>query len=270
MTSTPATAALPKPVLSIIMVTFNAQDVVEKTLASVAAQDQSALELVCIDGCSRDDTLRKVEAYGARIPGLRIVSEPDDSLYDAMNKGLAQAHGDYVLFLNAGDFFADDAVAADLAALLREQIGPPPTLIYGHTELDYPNGLRRIRPVRRLGYIAHGQPTMHQSVFFRTEAHRQCLYRYHEFPISADYAAMAELQRRAEDRVLVWDRSVAVFTFEPTSVSNRNLRRRLVDAWVIQKDILRVSLVARLSSAARRVLAHVYHNARGARPGPSS
>lgn len=249
--------------VSIVMVTFNAEAVVERTLRSVMAQSQTGLELLCIDGVSRDRTLEIVERYRAEIPKLRVVSEPDDSLYDAMNKGILQARGDYVLFLNAGDFFADDRVLTDLATHLEQSTGPRPTLIYGHTVLEYQNEVRQIRRVRDLSYIAHGQPTIHQSVFFRTEEHARVPYRYKEFPISADYQAMAEMQMLPYGHVMVWDRMVSVFSVDPRSISSRNLRQRLVDAWRVQQRIVRTSLGKRLMSAARRVAAHVYYSLRG-------
>lgn len=249
--------------LTIIMVTFNAEVVVERTLRSVMAQSQTGLELLCIDGVSTDGTLEIVERYRAGIPGLRVVSEPDDSLYDAMNKGISQARGDYVLFLNAGDYFADDHVLADLATHLDRSAGPRATLIYGHTVLEYQNGMRQIRRVRDLSYIAHGQPTIHQSVFFRTREHARIPYRYKEFPVSADYQAMAEMQMLPHGYVMVWDRAVSVFSVDPGSISSRNLRQRLIDAWRVQQHVVGTSLGRRLLSAARRVAAHVYYSLRG-------
>ncbi len=94
---------------SIITVCFNAQSTIGDTVRSVAAQDWPDLEHIIIDGASTDETLSVVERYCH--PRLRVLSEPDRGIYDAMNKGLRLATGDYVAFLNADDFYArNDAV----------------------------------------------------------------------------------------------------------------------------------------------------------------
>ena len=89
------------PLFSIITVTWNAAAVIKPTLDSVQRQTSSDYEVLIIDGASTDDTLAIVRQ--ASIANLRIFSEPDNGLYDAMNKGIAQARGRYLIFLNAGE-----------------------------------------------------------------------------------------------------------------------------------------------------------------------
>ena len=102
------------PLFSIITVTWNAADVITPTLQSVRRQTSTDYELLIIDGASTDDTLAIVR--GASIASMRVFSEPDNGLYDAMNKGLKRASGDYIVFLNAGDaLHAAGAVAAFVA-----------------------------------------------------------------------------------------------------------------------------------------------------------
>ena len=86
---------------SIVTVTYNASKVIYPTLESVRRQLSDDYEYVVVDGASTDDTLDCVRASG--IKPLRIVSEPDKGLYDAMNKGIKLARGKYLIFLNAGD-----------------------------------------------------------------------------------------------------------------------------------------------------------------------
>lgn len=104
--------------LTVVTVCRNAGARIERTAAGVAAQTLSGAEWLVIDGASTDDTVARVEAWRERLRvPLRIVSEPDSGIYDAMNKGLRLAAGERVLFLNAGDAPADaDAWAALLAA----------------------------------------------------------------------------------------------------------------------------------------------------------
>ena len=91
------------PLFSIITVTYNAAHTLPATLRSVGEQSCKLYEYLVIDGLSTDDTVKLAEESG--ITPLTVVSEQDIGLYDAMNKGLGLAKGDYVIFLNAGDSF---------------------------------------------------------------------------------------------------------------------------------------------------------------------
>ena len=117
------------PLFSIITVTWNAASVIGPTISSVECQTSSDYELLIIDGASTDDTLDIVGK--SSIASLRVFSEPDKGLYDAMNKGIARARGRYIMFLNAGDALADDTVLARLARLANTG----PGVIYGQTQL---------------------------------------------------------------------------------------------------------------------------------------
>ena len=98
-------------VFSIITCTYNAESVLQRTLDSVLEQTYSHVEHIIVDGASTDATLDRVEAYKQKSDAedwcheVRVKSEPDRGLYDAMNKGIQRATGQYVLFLNAGDTF---------------------------------------------------------------------------------------------------------------------------------------------------------------------
>lgn len=119
-----------KPVsVSIITITYNAEAYLERTIRSVAAQQQVRpgidYEYLLIDGASTDGTLAIVRQYARHISFWQ--SEPDRGLYDAMNKGLHQATGDYVWFMNAGDELHDPQVLAQLLTRLRT---PSPADVY--------------------------------------------------------------------------------------------------------------------------------------------
>lgn len=102
------------PKVSIITVVYNDRDLLANTIESVLAQEYPYIEYLVIDGGSTDGTVDVIRQYADRI--AYWVSEPDHGLYDAMNKGLAQASGDYVWFLNAGDLiYASDTLAEIIA-----------------------------------------------------------------------------------------------------------------------------------------------------------
>lgn len=95
--------------ISIITVCYNAENSIEKTILSVIDQSLRGIEYLIVDGASTDGTLKIIEKYQGRI--TKVISEKDNGLYDAMNKGLSLATGDYVLFLNADDtLYAADTI----------------------------------------------------------------------------------------------------------------------------------------------------------------
>ena len=87
--------------ITIITVCFNAEKTIENTIKSVLSQSYQKIEFIIVDGASSDNTLSIVNKYRDKV--AKVISEKDDGLYDAMNKGLRYATGDYVLFLNADD-----------------------------------------------------------------------------------------------------------------------------------------------------------------------
>ncbi len=121
------------PRLSIITVTYKAEPFLPLTLASVAAQTWRDWEHLFIDGASPDGTLALIQQYAEQVPHVRYLSEPDRGLYDAMNKGLALARGEFVCFLNAGDSFW----AADTLEKLFTKAPPEVDVLYGdHVYVD--------------------------------------------------------------------------------------------------------------------------------------
>lgn len=119
-----------KPLFSIITVTFNAEKEIERTLGSIARQSFDNYEWVVVDGGSLDRTLTAVNNSG--IENRVVLSEPDNGLYDAMNKGIQLSSGEYLIFLNAGDAFYDNDslhVIADTAKRTHADI------VYGQTQI---------------------------------------------------------------------------------------------------------------------------------------
>ena len=95
------------PLISIITVVFNAEDYIKKTIESVLSQTYQNIDYIVIDGGSSDGTIGIVKSFGDRITWI---SEKDRGIYDAMNKGLKLAKGEWVNFLNGGDYFYDNLV----------------------------------------------------------------------------------------------------------------------------------------------------------------
>ncbi|MDF9830957.1 glycosyltransferase family 2 protein [Parabacteroides sp. PF5-6] len=160
------------PVFSIITVTYNAAQWLERTLLSVLRQSYPHVEYLIIDGGSTDGTVELIEQYQSGI--AYWISEPDRGLYDAMNKGLRRATGDYVLFLNAGDCLHTANTLQEITASLKKSVSLP-DVIYGDTQIVDAEGnslgLRRLRPPRRLTWKSFrmGMLVCHQSFIARRE-----------------------------------------------------------------------------------------------------
>lgn len=132
------------PTFSVITVTYNAADVIEDTIQSVISQTYHHIEYIIIDGKSTDGTMDIIQQYRDRID--TVVCESDKGLYDAMNKGMKRATGDYLCFLNAGDSFHEDNTLQWVAHNLTGTTLPD--IIYGETQLV--NKARHFVRMRRL------------------------------------------------------------------------------------------------------------------------
>lgn len=156
------------PKFSVITVCYNAQATLEDTIQSVIAQTYHHVEYIIVDGASKDRTLSIINRYRDRI--TTVVSEPDKGLYDAMNKGLRLATGDYVCFLNAGDSFHEDDTLQQMVHTLRE-LTELPDVLYGETALVDAEGhfvrMRRLQTPEHLTWhsFRQGMLVCHQAFF---------------------------------------------------------------------------------------------------------
>ena len=190
---------------SIITVTFNAREALEVTARSVKNQNFSDWEHLIVDGASTDGTVELAEQYATEVNDsvhekkVKLWSEPDNGLYDAMNKGISRAHGQYLIFLNAGDTFHDDDTLMLIS--LEASVGNPGA-IYGQTRLvsgvhdRVYSGDRHLRAPERLTWksLRWGMLVCHQAMAVRRDlvGPYDLTYRY-----SADYDWMIRSLKRA-------------------------------------------------------------------------
>jgi glycosyltransferase involved in cell wall biosynthesis len=196
--------------VSIVTITFNAADTLQPTLDSVASQTYDDVEHLIIDGASTDSTVAIAQAYlsEATTNGrheVRMLSEPDNGLYDAMNKGLRLATGDYILFLNAGDRLpAPDTLARVMEVATMAGDGDHPAVLYGDTDIIGPDGKfishRHLSPPQHLTWrsFRHGMLVCHQAFYARTDLARETPYDTH-YRYSADVDWCIRIMRKAED-----------------------------------------------------------------------
>lgn len=154
------------PKLSIITVVYNNARDIERTLLSVLNQTYPHIEYIVIDGASTDGTLEILKRYSDQID--QLISEQDHGIYDAMNKGLALASGDYVLFMNSGDeIYAPETVTEVFASALSGDI------YYGETEMYDQQwkslGQRRHRAPEHFDWhsFKFGMNVSHQAIYIK-------------------------------------------------------------------------------------------------------
>ena len=166
--------------ITYVTITYNAAAVLQPTLDSVLQQDYPHIVHLIIDGASTDDTLKLVDDYIARSNAaenghsVQVTSEPDKGIYDAMNKGLRSADGDYVCFLNAGDFLPSPDTASKIAQQVAAA-GGSPAVLYGDTDIVDGEGRflhhRRLAPPENLTWrsFRQGMLVCHQAFYARTD-----------------------------------------------------------------------------------------------------
>lgn len=226
MTDTQSPSA---PLFSVITVTYNAEDTLPPTLASVRSQTFGSFEHIIVDGASRDRTVALAQENA---PACQVlVSGPDRGLYDAMNKGLGMARGEYVVFLNAGDTFHTSSTLADVAdAVMANDF---PGVVYGQTDL-VDAGRRRIAGRHltapcELTYdsFRDGMVVCHQAFFVlrRIAGYYDMKYRF-----SADYEWCIRVLQHSRHNCYI-DAVLADYLME--GMTTRNRRKSLMERFRI-------------------------------------
>lgn len=187
----------PTPKFSVITVCYNAEATIEDTIQSVISQTYHHVEYIIVDGASKDRTMDIVNRYREHI--AIVVSERDKGLYDAMNKGIGLATGDYLCFLNAGDsFHEDDTLQQMVHSIHTPQL---PDVLYGETELVDHEGhflrMRRLSAPEVLTWksFRQGMLVCHQAFFPRRDLVMPYDLRYR---FSADFDWCIKIMKKSK------------------------------------------------------------------------
>ena len=209
---------------TIVTCTYNAEAVLQRTLDSVMKQTYCNIEHLIIDGVSKDKTLTMVKAYqhkndvGESAHEILVFSEPDKGLYDAMNKGIDRATGDYLIFLNAGDVFSSEDTLEFVEGCVGEGEGEElPGVLYGDTDIVNMDGHflrhRRLTPPKRLSWRSFmwGMLVCHQSFYARADIAKGIHYNL-GYRFSADVDWCIRIMRESARRHLPLRNVNAVIT----------------------------------------------------------
>lgn len=220
-----------QPRISIITICYNAASTITRTLRSVSAQTYPNIQYLIIDGASKDNTLELVHELA---PEAEIYSERDKGIYDAMNKGLDRATGDYVWYVNAGDALVSPTTVEDLirATCTGDSL---PDVLYGDTRLidaeGHDLGLRRLRPPHQLDWrsFRSGMLVCHQAFVAKRSIspHYDLRYRF-----SADVDWCIRVLKEAKTTAF-YPEPIALYLNEGTTTANH--RASLIERFHVMR-----------------------------------
>lgn len=215
---------------TIITCTYNAAPTIERTILSVDNQTYQNIEHLIIDGASKDDTL-KVASISKR---AKVVSEPDKGLYDAMNKGIRLATGDYLIFLNAGDKFH----SPDTLLQVAEMLNGDEDVIYGETALVDNDGkfikMRRLQAPKKLNWksFQKGMLVCHQAFWVKRELALQTLYNL-KYRYSADVDWCIRIMKQSE---VLFNTNETLIDYLSEGLTTANRKASLKERFAIMQD----------------------------------
>ena len=214
------------PKLSVITINRNNPVGLEKTMKSVSSQSFRNFEYIVIDGASTDNSVDIIKKYAPEFENLKWVSEPDKGIYNAMNKGLRMATGDYIQVLNSGDVLAEKDVVERMFSALEKK--GYPEILYGNMLKSFPDG----RLTRDRGF-AGKTPTMmdfirgtlnHDPVYIKKSLFDRFGYYREDLPITADWRWYVEAIPFGGVKPVYVDLDVTVF--DMTGVSETQIEKR--------------------------------------------
>ncbi len=180
--------------VSIVTVCYNSEATIRDTIESVLAQSYPNIEYIIVDGASSDSTMAIVDEYKDRI--AIVVSEPDKGIYDAMNKGIKLATGDVVGILNSDDFFAENAIIADVAHTFENDVtisGIYGDLVY----VQKNNASKKVRDYSSRFFskwkIKFGLMLPHPTLYLRREVFQKFGFYRLDYRVAADFEFITRL-----------------------------------------------------------------------------
>ena len=218
--------------ISVITVCKNAAKSIERALQSVLSQTYGDVEYLVIDGDSQDRTQDVVRKYTHSIK--KFVSEPDGGIYEAMNKGIRLAAGEYIYFLGADDYLYDENVLDDVAGFIRKQRSCD--LVYGDIVSREPSGqalLLASPPPAAIAEHLMSSCMPHQATFCRADLFAKIGLFSEHYRIASDYAWWIKLLQNPGTSLHYYPRTIAFFN---SKGSSSNIQRTLREMWQIQNE----------------------------------
>ncbi|GHX01111.1 Colanic acid biosynthesis glycosyl transferase WcaE [Vibrio cholerae] len=221
------------PLITVVTVVYNGEAFLEDTILSVINQTYDNVEYIIIDGGSTDATLDIIRKYEHAIDYW--VSEKDQGIYDAMNKGITLATGDWINFMNGGDAFYNNTT---LDHVFKKNDLSVFDIIYGNHQVVYPSGRKRLARAGQLTNMWKGSQFCHQATFVKSKYHKK-----NKFNISTEIVADFELfynAWRANKKFHFID--VVIARFEAGGVSDIKRIDSILGWWVLVDKSFKVNV----------------------------
>ncbi len=252
--------------LSIVTINRNNAEGLEKTLQSVASQTYKEFEYVIVDGASTDRSVEVIKAYESRFPHLKWLSEPDKGIYNAMNKGIRMATGDYIQILNSADCLAADDVTERMLTALDDKGFP--NILYGNMVKCFPDGHRIVdkcfagQEITMLGMYTG--TLNHDPVYIRRDLFEKYGYYDEALKIVSDWKWFLQAIIYGGEKPKYVDMDVTLFDMTGISETNKGLdktERKLVLEQLFPEAIIKdyeqnVSSIRQMERLKRHPLAY--------------
>lgn len=238
---------LENPFFSIVTVVRNDISGLKSTLESINSQVNKNYEWIVIDGASSDGCVQFLE--NSEFDYLQWISEPDTGIYQAMNKGIRVLKGKYVVFLNAGDLFANQRILKSVYDKLIEN-GLLADVLIGGATLFMPGGSSIYREPKDISYIWQGLPSNHQATYFKGAILKSTEYD-ESYRISGDYYLIAKLFKNGISTVTL-DEPLVIFRIGDLSFKSPKIN--LLESDRVQNEVLNMSIPKRVYSTCRKIV----------------
>jgi len=220
--------------ISIITVCRNSEKTIETTIKSVLSQTYKNIEYIIIDGDSKDKTKDIVLSYGDRIS--KFVSEPDKCLWEAMNKGIRLATGDFLYFINSDDYIFDQNVVSDVVNFIQER--PDSDFVYGDIETRKPRHKPIIQkspyPIEIMESMVAGCSIPHAGSFIKTNLFEKFGLYNENHKIGSDYEWVTKLMQDKTLKLFYMPRVIGSFFLGGLS---SNIKENFTEMFEIQNNI---------------------------------
>jgi glycosyltransferase involved in cell wall biosynthesis len=205
------------PRISIVTVNLNNDIGLTKTIESVVGQTYRNIEYIIIDGASTDESVRVIKTYETSLSFW--ISEKDSGIYNGMNKGLLNAAGDYILFLNSGDYLASPCVIYDVVVQLEGE-----DVIYGNIGILNSGRLKVIPSARKIEYYLNYQHNLppHPAIFARLDLVRKLGGFDEQYKVIADVALISRIFKSKNLSYKYLDILVTIFDTNGVSSDKAN------------------------------------------------
>lgn len=206
--------------VTVVTVTYNCEQSIEKTILSVINQDYENIEYIIIDGKSTDRTLSIINEYKDHISHLK--SEQDEGIFDAMNKGIIEASGDWIIFLNSGDLFiSNDTISRIMNNKLEKY-----QVIYGDTAYIADGNFYSYKatPFFLKSKSYTGMGICHQSILVKTKIAKRLKFDIN-YKVAADYNMIKEIYNQG-GKFFRHNEIISAIDTNGFSIQNKKIQRR--------------------------------------------